>query len=655
MKSWESVLLDKNLPNPIPPPPYVDLDEKFGFINREKEEEELLEFVNKAIIENSGFLIFILGDQGKGKTTFLRNFKRKYSYPKSNILYVYMKFPIDLEELNFSYIYKNYLKELFYSKILNEIQDKIFKECNYIFLKKPETEEELNILLNKLKKEVGNLPPILRSYPKIISFVISSTSPSPTEIYYENFFYNDQEVPNEIPSSDLVNSKNEMDAITKLGNFSKFLKNYLEITHTVLMIDDFDIYERNEKIYRSLYKILMGFRNDSTLLKNFTLIFAGSSTFYDEFIQSLSQNERKRIEDWFYPIYFENLNPDNFVDLIKSAFNKFWKDYIQEGALPPDNILGIFNKDTLKFLYDYNRRDLRDTLRNIFDLIEKIRKNGKITYYYDIKNFIKEFKKDKVNLNELECEFFRNELEKRVKQEKSSQFINEKLSQIFNYLKKYFESNKIFIEADSEVKILNYSADILLKVMKYYEPPYEVIFEIKMKEGRVGYDDIKSRIEILKENQNRYLYWITKSPLEDVSIDMFISYRILRKDELNNTELAYLSYLINLSEIFDLSEFNFEDLKTLLKQSGIDFDLILNPKIKPQIQLKNIEKEIENILLENAQSKVFIKKETVYKNLKNKGFSDYSQQYIFSLINDISKKLNFKPTQETVQFKKKQI
>lgn len=656
MKTWEDILLDKNLPNPIPPPPYTDLDKKFGFINRENEEKELLYFIEKAKIEDRGFLIFLLGNQGRGKTAFHTNFKSKHSYPKSDVLYIYMSFPIDLNELNFSFIFRNYLKELIESPVLIEIRDKIFNDYKDIFKTKPETEEGLKNLLNKIKKEFTKFPGILSIYPNLVSFVITSTPFSPYYLYFYNFFMRNEELTNDIPFAEFVLENKEQNALTKLMRFSNFLKAMLNIKHTVLIIDDFDIYYRNENVYRSIYKILMAFRNEKELLKSFSIIFSGSPTFYQEFIQSLTQNERGRIENWIYDMNLETLSPDDFVDIIKSTFNKFWSCYCEESILPPENIFGIFNRDTLKFLYAYSDNDLREVLRKLYDLIEKIRKNEKINYYLDIKNFIKEFKINKIGLREIEVEYFKNDLDKRVKHEKSSQFINQRLSLIFNHLRDYFKSNKIFIEAKSEEKILNYSADVLLKVLKENHPPYEIIFEIKMKDGKVNFDEIKSRIEILKENPNRYLYWLTKSPLDYVNVEISLQSRILREKQLNETELAYLSYLINISEIFDLKVFNIDYLISIIKQSGIDLDLILNPPkgIIPPPE-KDIDKEIEKIVLNYSTEKTRVYKTTVIKDIRDRGFKDYSNEFILLRIDEIARKLNFKVTQETIGFKMKEI
>jgi len=57
---------------------------------------------------------------------------------------------------------------------------------------------------------------------------------------------------------------------------SKFTKDYLGIEHTILIIDDFDILDRNEEIFRSLYKLLIFFRNNSSIIQDFTLILSVS-------------------------------------------------------------------------------------------------------------------------------------------------------------------------------------------------------------------------------------------------------------------------------------------------------------------------------------------------------------------------------------------
>jgi hypothetical protein len=610
MKSWEEILLDKNIPNPIPPPPYADLDEKFGFINREKEENELLRFINKAKVENKGFLIFLLGNQGKGKTTFLRHIKEKHSYKKSDVLYVFMNFPQNLSELNFSFIYKNFIKEFFFSDAISDAYNKILSN-----FEKPKNEEDVVRLTNDIKINVEKLPQGISNNLGIIKFIILSLNPSPYFYDTYNYIYNDEELSEDIPIYNFLIETNESIAITKLVRFSKFLKNLLNINHIVLIIDDFDILDKDEKVFRSLYKTLMSFRNNQELLNNFSLIFSGSLDFYSDFIQSLSQNERGRIENWMYKIFFESFETDDFINLIKCAFSKFWKKFDEE-IIPPENVLTVFTKETLSFLYEYENKDLRDVLRKLYDLIEKMRENGKIVFYQDIKSFIKDFKKDKIGLNTIEVKYFINELEKKVKLEKSSQFINKDIAFIFNHLKNYFKSQKIFIEANDEEKISDGKADVLLKITKEDGKHYEVIFEIKIKENQVNYSDIESRIKMLKESENRYLYWITKSPLDKIKIDSEIEKRILRERKLDDLEFAYLSYLIHIPEIYGLENFDFDSLITIIKQSGIDLDLILNP---PEFTLLthriNLNDEIRKILFELSEYQSYIKKETLFKKL----------------------------------------
>ncbi len=650
MKNWEEILLDKNIQNPLPSPPFSDLDEKIEFINREKEEEELLNFVNRAKIENKGFLIFLLGNQGKGKTAFLRHIKEKHSYKKSDVLYVLMNFPQELSELNFKFIYKNFIKELFFSDVVYDLYEKIFENRE-----KPKNEEEVIYLIKNIKSEILKFPSYLSGFPNLVSFIIASIKPSP--YYYEifNFIYNDEEISEELPIYNFLIETNESDAITKLNRFSKFLKNLLNINHSVLIIDDFDNLDRSYSVYKSLYHTLMNFRNNQELLKNFTLIFSGSIDFYNEFIQSLSQNERGRIENWLFTIFFESLETEDFIKLINCAFFRFWKNF-EDLKNTPENIFGVFNKETLSFLYDYENRDLRGVLRKLYDLIENMRSNGKLIFYHDVENFIREFKKDRVGLKEIEVKYFVDKLNEKVKSEKSSQFINKKLAYILNYLKDYFKSQKIFIEAVDEANIIGRSADVLLKVMKEGEY-YEVIFEIKMKDNPVNFKDIESRVEMLKENENRYLYWLTKSKLEKISIDEKVKRRILRDDELKNSEIAYLSYLIHIPDIFNLDDFDKNSLLTILKQSGIDLDLILNPpKDGRRVIEKDLDKEIENLLKEFSETqRQWVKKETLIKKLKERGLTDYSKDFLFLRIDEIAKNFGYNLTKDTVRFKIKEI
>ncbi|HQP00281.1 MAG TPA: hypothetical protein PL042_06705, partial [Caldisericia bacterium] len=138
MKKWEEILLNKELPNPIPPTPYVNLDEKFGFVDREEELKVILDYVKKATIENKGKLIFLLADQGRGKTAFLNYLVKKYQYPKTKYIFSYMSFPMKIEELDFTLIFQKYLHSLYHTGAMTDILDKFFNENDKILGKKPE-------------------------------------------------------------------------------------------------------------------------------------------------------------------------------------------------------------------------------------------------------------------------------------------------------------------------------------------------------------------------------------------------------------------------------------------------------------------------------------------------------------------------------------
>lgn len=653
MKKWEEVLLNKELPNPIPPPPYANLDEKFGFVDREDDIKSILDYIKNAKIEKKGKLIFLLADQGRGKTTFLNYLVKNYSYPKTKYIFSYMNFPMKIDELDFCLIFQKYLYSLFHSGALIDIYNKFFNENEKIFGKKPENlddvkriTQEIKLRLNKLKIE----------YPKIITTILYSLPPSP---YYLDVFYFLEGDTLDLPDENLnflqVN-KNEH-AIPRMINLSKFLKSYLDIEHSILIIDDFDILDRNEEIFRKLYKLLIYFRNNSSLIENFSLILSGSTTFYEEFMNSLTLNERNRIESWVIPLNLGFLKSKDFLNIINRCFSNYWSGYLENSPFP-ENIYGVFSSEAIEFLYQYEGCDLRFTLRKLNELIEKIRKEQKIEYYTDINKVIKEFKKEKTGLKDIELDYFRENLEKIVKEKKSSTFINKKLAQFIFSLKDYFRSHNIYIEVESEKEINGYFVDVFLKVNKLNPPSsFDVIFEIKMEDKPVNFKEIESRLKILKENKNSYLFWISKSELERIVIDDDLYKRILRDKPLNKTEISYLSYIINIFDLFPLDDLSYQDRIALLRQAGIDLDKILNPpiiRVVGETDERNIDALIEKILNDFKKEQIKVTKKRVVNVIKERDyFKDLSEDFILNRVIDISQSLNFKVTPDYIYFTKK--
>ncbi|MGB9750522.1 MAG: hypothetical protein ACPLWB_06795 [Caldisericia bacterium] len=660
MEKWESILIDKNLPNPIPPSSYSDLESRFSFVDREDDIKDLLNHIDRISIDKKGILIFLLADQGRGKTTFLKYIAKNYSYPNKKILFSFMNFPMDMDDLDFCYLFQRYVSSVFHSGAINEIYEKLFLKNKNILGEKPKNFDEIIKISKSIKTNFIKYPDIIKNYPNIIRTILYSLSPSPYTYYIYRYIEGDElEIDDENLNFLKVN-KNEH-AITRMLLLSNFLKANLGIEHTIFIIDDFDILDRKEEIFRKLYKLLIYFRNNSSLIENFSIILSGSTTFYDDFINFLSYNEKQRIESWIYTINLPHLKSKDFLNIINNCFTNYWKCYLEDSPFP-ENIFGIFSSSAIEFLYDYKDKDLRNTLRKLHDLIDEIRKNGKLEFYTDINRVIKEFKHDKIGLKEIELNYFEDILEKRIKEEKSSTFINKSLENIFSSLKEYYKLKNIFIEVESERKINENYADVFLKVDNLNSSSFELIFEVKMLDKQVPYKEILSRLEMIKDDNLKFLYWITKSELEKIIYGDDIKFRIINYKPLNKIQFSYLSYLIFLSENSLLNEISDQDKITLLKQAGIDMDIILNPPIKKppieiQVEEENIDILIEKILNEYIKNeKTRIKKDTLVNKIKEKErFKDLSRDFLISKIVEISMKLDLKATQDFINFKTKEL
>ncbi len=167
---------------------------------------------------------------------------------------------------------------------------------------------------------------------------------------------------------------------------------------------------------------------------------------------------------------------------------------------------------------------------------------------------------------------------------------------------------------------------------------------------------------MIKDDNLKFLYWITKSELEKIIYGDDIKFRIINYKPLNKIQFSYLSYLIFLSENSLLNEISDQDKITLLKQAGIDMDIILNPPIKKppieiQVEEENIDILIEKILNEYIKNeKTRIKKDTLVNKIKEKErFKDLSRDFLISKIVEISMKLDLKATQDFINFKTKEL
>ncbi len=648
-KCTEVILNHKNR-NPFPKPPiainYYNNPPDFC-IGREEEIETIIREIKDSISSKNAKLIRIIGQQGIGKSTLIcwcaNLINENYVVPVA-----YLDTSSEPEDFKMRSLYNQIVSRLEHPNIINNLVIKsILKFIKIFYNSDGKLKQELSvkfsggkiqeiidktkIILEKiqyvkfneklfylLEENIIGLRNILPLDPLFLLSFWKSHVQNPELIHYLNAFkgtefYEGYEIRTDAIASEYINK------IIELIRWS-----FDSQTTLMLIIDHLEggAGDKKEKVFTNLFSLLLNLRSKNYI----TIVLSGTLDAYNEFDSILQKDQSNQLENWLIDIALINLNPNDVNTIISKYLENFWKEVLY---YPPHNkILFPFGSNSLKYLYEINGHNLRNTLRELYNLIETFKKNNKLDYIETFFQAFKVFRKRKeVALSVIEQkELVKKLLDNTIQDKKRSTDVEFALCEFYEILCNHEDYNYL-----SDVKhepLLGKSKkkpDIFLEFFGNIdlESVKKVGIEVKVYRvmNEVPKKDVKKTYILLKDKALDYVSWITNVPLNleaRYDLEEELKRHLGRYSPLNDLELSYLAFARYFKEIYqrkphiDEAIFILERLKItplMIKQrvetlAKLTIDEIPKPKIvidkylepSEEVSNKNIQ-ELEEIPL----------------------------------------------------------
>ncbi len=621
-KSWvkncTSILLDPKNPNPFPTPPFAT-----NFYNnppqfclgREKYEQELLKAILKSMESPQPQLIRIMGKQGIGKSTLICWSAKKLS-EMHPVPIIYMETSAQSEDFNMRSLYRqmidkmeksgfseqlliNSIKKFFtiskenqtlYKQLIeqfsNETIEKLIEDSN--FIKNKIFEEEFNSLL--LKVVNGNAIMLTKFLPFDLSILLifwKAHVQNPDALKALNAFKG-------TANFDGYTVETDNDASKYIDALLEFIRwAFDETTTTIIIFDHLEagISQDKEAVFSNLFSLLLNLRQKKYL----TIILSGTLDAYFTFDEILQEDQRLQLDNWSTTIALQTLEPEEVIEIINKYLMNFWEQF--EDSPPPAKSLFPFGMNSIKYLYENHAQDLRRTLKFLYTLIEKYRKNRKLEY---IDNFFKAFRAFRQRNDLLLSYIEKKELKTLIlnspyHDEEKNALILRKLGEFFKILSSHPDYS--FIKHVS-VSPFGMSVEFLISEKSGETKKLGFLTNISATSSTMTKNAILRAHEFLKTHEVDYLTWLTtvKSQLDiDFGTSKNSHVHVLRKSPLTDLELAYLSFILFFEDIQERAP-NIEEIEFILNK------LDLSP-LKLKIKLTEILPTEEDLNLEEMEVK----------------------------------------------------
>ena len=734
LKKCKPILLDINNENPFPKPPIaVNLynNPPLFCYGRDKYINEILNDIEESINSFQPKLIRVIGKQGIGKSTIICWAAEKLKEEKL-IPIIYLETSAQPADFKMKSLYRQIVSKIEKTHIINSLIDSSISKFIQTFIesggrleeqvkekfsgqdiknlisnpsfinekiKNPSFSESIFDLLNR------NLVILKRIIPVDLSFLLifwKSHLQNPEIINYlkafqGTFSYGGYSIQTDSDAS------NYIDEIINLTRWA------FDDESTILIIFDHleaGISQQKEGVYSNLFSLLLNLRQKRFL----TIIISGTLDAYNEFDEILQEDQRLQLDNWSKTIALTNLNPDDVIDIINKYLLLFWS---RSNFQPShNNSLFPFGENSIKYLYENNGLDLRRTLRSLYELIEKYRREAAIEYIDDFFKAFKAFRqREDVVLSYIEQKELRKELlSSKIQDKNRSTFVEKALCKFFDILKN--TPDYLYLTDVRHEPPLGFSKkrpDIFLEFFGTEGPEYikKLGIEIKIyrKGKEISKDDIEKTYLLLKEKALDFVTWITNVPLD-------IKYRYRLPEELytnlgrisplNDLELAYISFIVYFEDIYErkpsidevefiLNKINLspiklksrlqdlpklteivekpEEVKDITSYGGIiEIEPETKPepkieiKVPPSIPVKSIEigqEQIERAVKSYINEKSKTNKQVnssntinaIHKTLNLDIMDTKWDEDIWTLALDYSKKISVKQTPKTIYFR----
>jgi hypothetical protein len=288
------------------------------------------------------------------------------------------------------------------------------------------------------------------------------------------------------------------------------------------------------------------------------LLTIGSTDFWEFFNKTLNSSELNMIAGFkFDEITLMNLSEKDASRIMKRYLTEFWNTMEKKSIPKGADSIYPFSLKTFQYLYEIHDRNLRDTLKTLYNTVEKYKVNNQINYLKDIKDSIFNLRPttDPIYLFENEMNYLEDFLSSYTNRNQLSRNIEFGLLNAFNEIKDKSPFGNVIRKVLHEPNI-QISGGKSAKPDVYFTLfGTESVQEIKKAEiqvkayypsNKVKKKEIEGSLSLLEEDEMHYLHFITLSPLDEEIINSLQSFgpKVGRVSKLTNEESYYLLLLI---------------------------------------------------------------------------------------------------------------
>ena len=613
-KDWlqkcTSIILNPDNDNPFPKPPFAT-----NFYNnppnfchgRDDFIYEVSNEINDSIKALQPKLIRIMGKQGIGKSTLICWCVKKLNdvYP---VPIIYMETSGQPDDYNMRSLYRqivsklgktDFIDKLIYNSIIKFI--KIFKEdkgnLNKQLLKEFSKEEIENTTSNidYLQEKINDSEFNQKLFELLNNNAIPLRKNIPINLSFLLIFWKAH-----LQNPDALNALNAFEGTGSYGGISietdndasKYIDELVELlrwafddkTTMIVIFDHLEagVSQLKEKVFLNLFSMLLNLRQK----KYMTLVLSGTLDAYVAFDEVLQEDQRLQLDNWSKTVALTNMNPNDIIEIVNRFLMNFWNEHDYQPS--PRNALFPFGMNSVKYLYENHGQDLRKTIKQLYLLIEKYKKNKKVEYIDSFEKAFQVFRqRDDILLSFIEKKELRAKLlsNKKIPDAQKSLNVEKAITEAFNILRNYPDYSYI-----SSVKYNSNSTtkpNILIEFFGDEGPDMVKTIGLQVKistnSKTINKDDIKKTYNLLQDSSLDYVSWITNIPMNlNISFDVPEGSKVTigRINPLNEEELSYLAFLSFFKAVLD-REPRIEEVEFILNK--ID----LSP-IKLKERLKNL-------------------------------------------------------------------
>jgi hypothetical protein len=576
----EEVLLTSD--NPFPRNPVCNKENLPAFcLGRDEEIGIIKNAIEKVATEAShpSAWIPIHGDGGTGKSTLALYLYNKAKNQKSKDLNIehieanYVECPTDPEFLNIQNLYKwimedfgdknvaypyylayqfclRFGKDIMQNTVLKAEFERRFGSI-WASIARTTTYLELQVVMRKeCPNFAAEFKQLLTDYDFLIRDII------PVGFDYITLIVDLLSTDATVRTSALENVmgkrlKNEEEARDQIKRLIQTLNYVFEKGCLLIIIDNLENLPPTSEAYHRLFQLLLKFRNE---IHNCVVLTVSSTDPWRRFTAALNGSEMNMIKGLKYDeITLRNLSEEDAAKIMQRRLDDFWsatKIHPQGG-----DQLYPFSRDAFKYLYEINDRNLRESLKNLYQILESWKNKHDIAYVKDTLDAIYYFKPENPDVyiyeNEMEAlERYLNETADRTQLSLDMErglhtcFIVIRNAPVGKAIHQVEHARAYPTRSGKEARpdiYLTLAADDTLQKIRRIEFQVKAYFQT----NPVCFNEIEGSLNLVKDGKTHYLHFLTTSPLEEKILENLKPFttRVGRLAPLKADEACYLLLL----------------------------------------------------------------------------------------------------------------